>query len=62
MTSVILGARTTEQLKDNLGAVDLVLSAEEMETLSKASQPTIGDYPYGPGGMNQRNRKLEGGR
>ena len=62
VTSVILGARTTEQLEDNLGAVDLVLSAEEMETLSAVSKPVIGDYPYGAGGINQRNRRIEGGR
>lgn len=62
VTSVILGARTTEQLEDNLGAVDLVLSAEEMETLSAISKPVVGDYPYGAGGINQRNRRIEGGR
>ncbi|KQX42721.1 dehydratase [Devosia sp. Root436] len=62
VTSVILGARTTEQLQDNLGAVDLVLTAEEMETLSAVSRPAIGDYPYGASGMNQRSRKIEGGR
>ena len=62
VTSVILGARTTEQLKDNLGAADLVLSAQEIATLSDVSQPEMSDYPYGPGGIGQRNRKIEGGR
>ena len=62
VTSVILGARTTEQLKDNLGAVDLVLTQGELEALSAASKPSVGDYPYGASGINQRNRKIEGGR
>src|SRR5690606_9797887 len=37
VTSVILGARTVEQLDDNLAAAGLHLSAEEIETLSRAS-------------------------
>ena len=62
MTSVILGARTTAQLKDNLGAADLVLSSDEMATLTAASQPEMSDYPYGTGGIDQRHRKIGGGR
>ncbi|KKB78008.1 dehydratase [Devosia soli] len=62
VTSVILGARTAEQLKDNLGAADLTLTAGEIASLSAVSKPEMSDYPYGEGGMNQRNRKLEGGR
>lgn len=62
ITSVILGVRTTEQLADNLGAAALKLSAEEISTLNTVSAPQIGDYPYGNGGTNQRNRKIEGGR
>lgn len=62
VTSVILGARTTEQLDDNLGAAGLVLSAEEIATLSAVSKPEMSDYPYGEGGISQRHRKLEGGR
>ncbi|MEO9296454.1 aldo/keto reductase [Devosia alba] len=62
VTSVILGARTTDQLKDNLGAADLVLSAEEIATLSDVSKPEMSDYPYGAGGIGQRNRNIEGGR
>ena len=62
VTSVILGARTVEQLTDNMGAVDLDLSAEELQRLSDASAPRIDDYPYGTAGVNQRNRKIEGGR
>ena len=62
VTSVILGARTTEQLKDNLGAANLALTPEEIETLSAASKPEMSDYPYGTGGIGQRNRNIGGGR
>ena len=62
VTSVILGARTTEQLADNLGAADLKLSEDEMNTLTAASEPEVADYPYGEGGKRQRNRNMGGGR
>ncbi|KAB0680253.1 aldo/keto reductase [Aureimonas leprariae] len=62
VTSVILGARKTEQLADNLGAASLELSPEEIERLSTVSAPQMADYPYGKGGINQRNRKIQGGR
>ncbi|WP_454851760.1 aldo/keto reductase [Rhizobium binxianense] len=62
VTSVILGARTPEQLADNLGAAALVLSAEETVRLDTVSAPTPGQYPYGTNGINQRHRKIEGGR
>jgi aryl-alcohol dehydrogenase-like predicted oxidoreductase len=45
VTSVIVGARTEEQLADNLAAADLSLSAEEMARLDTVSaQPLL--YPY----------------
>jgi aryl-alcohol dehydrogenase-like predicted oxidoreductase len=62
VTSVILGARTTEQLADNLKAADLKLTDEEMDALTAASEPQVADYPYGEGGQRQRGRKMEGGR
>lgn len=62
VTSVILGARTRDQLKDNLGAADLVLTAEQLATLDDVSKPQMSDYPYGTGGINQRNRNIQGGR
>ena len=62
VTSVILGARTTAQLAENLRADGLKLSAEETAALDAAGAPQIGDYPYGVGGRNQRYRKIEGGR
>ncbi len=60
MTSVILGARTSEQLADNLGSAGLHLSAEETARLDAASDPEPADYPYGGPGTVQRSRSLEG--
>jgi aryl-alcohol dehydrogenase-like predicted oxidoreductase len=37
VTSVIIGARTREQLLDNIGATGVVLSATEQDQLDKAS-------------------------
>ena len=62
VTSVILGARNTAQLAENLKADGLTLTADEMTALNAAGAPQISDYPYGKGGTNQRHRKLEGGR
>lgn len=62
VTSVILGARTTEQLADNLAAADLELTPEETERLTEASRPRVGVYPYGPMAQEQRSRKIAGGR
>ena len=45
VTSVIVGARTDEQLKANLGAGDLKLSAEERQSLDAVSQMPLA-YPY----------------
>ena len=58
MTSVILGARTIEQLEDNLGAADLHLSDEERTRLDAASDPAPADYPYGGPGVEQRARGI----
>ena len=45
VTSVIVGARTEEQLADNLAAAELTLSAEELDRLDAVSaQPLL--YPY----------------
>ncbi|MEU4295072.1 aldo/keto reductase [Kribbella sp. NPDC026596] len=62
MTSVILGARTLEQLDDNLAAADLHLTAEETDKLDRASDPGAADYPYGGPGVAQRGRPIAGGR
>lgn len=58
VTSVILGARTVEQLDDNLGAAGLHLSADETARLDAASDPAPADYPYGGPGVAQRGRSL----
>jgi aryl-alcohol dehydrogenase-like predicted oxidoreductase len=62
ITSVILGARTLEQLDDNLAAADLHLTEEERAQLDEASDPGAADYPYGVPGVQQRDRPIAGGR
>ena len=57
MCSVILGARTTDQLRDNLGAAGLHLTPEETARLDVASDPAPADYPYGASGLGQRSRE-----
>jgi aryl-alcohol dehydrogenase-like predicted oxidoreductase len=58
VSSVILGARTVEQLEQNLGAVGLRLGADETAALDLASDPGAADYPYGGPGVEQRDRRL----
>lgn len=45
ITAPIIGARTIEQLKENLGYLDWNLTQEELKTLDKVSQIEEG-YPY----------------
>ena len=45
VTSVIVGARNEDQLKQNLGAGDLTLSGQERARLDKVSQMPL-PYPY----------------
>jgi aryl-alcohol dehydrogenase-like predicted oxidoreductase len=61
VASVILGARTLEQLDDNLDAADLHLSQKETAVLDEASAPIVSDYPYGAPGVQQRSRVLNPG-
>ena len=56
ISSVILGARSAGQLRDNLGAVELTLDANELEHLDTASNPEAADYPYGSIGIDARTR------
>ena len=58
VSSVILGARTVEQLNDNLAAAGLHLSEEETAVLTQASAPVLSEYPYGAQGVAQRGRSL----
>jgi aryl-alcohol dehydrogenase-like predicted oxidoreductase len=45
VTSLVIGARTSEQLADNLAAADLTLTAAERDRLDKVSAPPL-LYPY----------------
>jgi aryl-alcohol dehydrogenase-like predicted oxidoreductase len=45
VTSVIVGARTDEQLADNLAAVDLKLGPDELRRLERVSRPPL-IYPF----------------
>ena len=45
--SVILGARTTDQLADNMAAADITLTEEQWQRLDEVSAPPSPDYPYG---------------
>jgi aryl-alcohol dehydrogenase-like predicted oxidoreductase len=47
VSSVLLGARTTEQLVETLAATSLILDADEDRALTEVSAPGIPDYPYG---------------
>ncbi|MDQ3030664.1 MAG: aldo/keto reductase [Actinomycetota bacterium] len=58
VSSVILGARTVDQLQQNLAAADLVLPAALREQLDRVSAPAPADYPYGGPGQEQRSRSL----
>jgi aryl-alcohol dehydrogenase-like predicted oxidoreductase len=45
VSTVIVGARTIDQLEDNLRAADVKLTAEDVKELDEASAPPW-DYPY----------------
>jgi aryl-alcohol dehydrogenase-like predicted oxidoreductase len=55
VTTLVIGARTTEQLADNLAAADLVLTAEQRERLDKVSAPPL-LYPYWHQAKTARDR------
>jgi len=59
VTSVILGARNTDQLADNLGAASVELTPEELNRLDDVSAPVVSDYPYGKAGADQRHRSID---
>jgi aryl-alcohol dehydrogenase-like predicted oxidoreductase len=58
VTSTILGARTVEQLQQNLVAADLELDAAALARLTEVSTPRTEVYPYGPQAVQQRFRAL----
>ena len=45
VSGIIFGARTIEQLEDNLRSMSFSLTEEDMRTLSKASESPL-PYPY----------------
>ena len=55
VTSVIVGARTDEQLADNLAAASVVLSDDERAQLDKVSAPPL-IYPYWHQAKTARDR------
>ena len=59
VTSVILGARTTAQLTDNLGAASVTLTGAELARLDEVSAPAVADYPYGQAAVDQRHRAID---
>jgi aryl-alcohol dehydrogenase-like predicted oxidoreductase len=59
VSSTIIGARTIEQLNDNLAAAELQLDPEAISHLDKVSAPTPDEYPYGRFGSLQRDRYIE---
>ncbi len=46
VASVLLGARTVDQLRDNLAAVTIELTDQDRNDLTKASAPGLPPYPY----------------
>lgn len=54
VTSIIVGARTPEQLRDNLAAADLELSADEIKALDDVSATPL-SYPF----WHQRNTSTD---
>ena len=55
VTSVIVGARTDEQLADNLAAASLELSADEVSALEQVSRQPL-QYPYWHQSMTASDR------
>ncbi len=56
VTSVIIGAKKTSQLKDNLGAVDVKLGSEDLKQLDEASKlrPEYPGWMFGMQGSDRR--------
>lgn len=53
VTTIIVGARTVAQLRENLRALDLKLTPEDLAQLDDASKPDWG-YPYSFIGLRER--------
>ena len=61
VSSVLIGARTVDQLEANLDAATLRLGPEHLSALSAVSAPVVGDWPYGLAGVDQRPRVVPSG-
>lgn len=57
VASVVLGARTVDQLCANLSAADLDLPPTAVQSLTARSEPQSGPWPYGLQGQQQRHRE-----
>ncbi len=55
VTSLVIGARTSQQLADNLAAADLELTADDFRRLDKVSAPVL-LYPYWHQAKTARDR------
>ena len=55
VTSLVIGARTTDQLADNLAAAELSLTADEVDRLERVSRPDL-IYPYWHQAANASDR------
>lgn len=55
VTSLVIGAKTTEQLADNLAAAELTLTGDERARLEQASRPRL-LYPYWHQAKTARDR------
>ena len=47
VASVLVGARTVEQLQQSLAVTELELTTDQLDRLTTVSAPGIPDYPYG---------------
>lgn len=61
VSSVIIGGRTDDHIADNLKAVDLKLSADNVARLDKVSQPNL-IYPYWHQAMHAKDRLSDADR
>jgi hypothetical protein len=53
-------ARPGDQLRDDLGVVDVTLDPDDVVRLDAVSDPGRADYPYGDIGAEQRSRTPAG--
>lgn len=57
VSTVVIGARNEEQLRDNLHAADWTLTAEQVKRLAEVSKPRI-PYPYYPYYIQEGFRRI----